>query len=69
VTVNPPGAMASDVLVAVQDDLCVADAVADAPGPVGFAARTAVDVAKRTGDAVTEPGASWTTCAASYDRG
>lgn len=53
--------MDSDVLVAVQDDLRVADAVADAPGPVGFAARTAVDVAKRTGDAVTQPGASWTT--------
>jgi hypothetical protein len=31
----------------------LADAVADVPGPMGFAACTAVDVAERTGDAVT----------------
>jgi hypothetical protein len=44
----PPG-----VRTAEETGNPLADAVTDAPGPVGFAARTAVDVAKRTGDAVT----------------
>jgi hypothetical protein len=44
----PPG-----VRTAEETGNPLADAVADAPGPVGSAARTAVDVAKRTGDAVT----------------
>jgi len=43
----PPG-----VRIAEATGNPLADAAADAPGPVGFAARTAVDVAKRTGDAV-----------------
>lgn len=57
-----------------------ADAVADAPGAVGSAARTAVDAARRTGDAVAAArsfldhlrrqlrpaSVSVTTCAASY---
>lgn len=42
----PPG-----VRIAEATGNPLADAVADAPGPVGFAARTAVHVAKRTGDA------------------
>jgi hypothetical protein len=44
----PPG-----VRIAEETGNPFADALADAPGPVGSAARTAVDVAKRTGDAVS----------------
>ena len=43
----PPG-----VRIAETTGHPLADAAADAPGAAGFAARTAVDVAKRTGDAV-----------------
>jgi hypothetical protein len=52
-----PGAFriepAPGVRIAEETGNPLADAVADVPGPVGFAARRAVDVAKRTGDAVT----------------